>query len=170
MPRITQILKRPIFVALATVCLLSAQGEQPPDPAVVLRADNVKIAELDDVTFTARVRPDLMRTMQVVAHPGDPFLTVPHVIGWRWIPDLDVYDPWTKACETRDLVCSTSLHASGTMVFAIRTIDQVCADWIHVDVLLLRNFDEPDSTERVRLDSTSMSIKTKMPVWKRCTA
>lgn len=159
-----------LLVAFGFTAALAAPSGRAKEPAVTLSASRTKVYELDSVTFTARVRPDLMRTMRAVGHPGDPLLTVPHVIGWRWIPDLDVLDPWTKACETHDLVCSASLHGSGTMVFAIRTVDQVCADWVHVDVLALPDVDETDPTARLRADSVRRAIKTTVPTWKRCTA
>jgi hypothetical protein len=141
------------------------------EPAVVLSASKQKVSVLANVTFTARIRPDLAATMQHSDHPGDPVLFEPHIIGWHWIPDIDLVDPWTTACDTRELSCRTSIHGSGTMVFSIRTRDQVCADWVHIDALSVPDVDEGmDSLPRLRADSISMAITTKAPSWRPCTA
>ena len=140
------------------------------DPAVVVSADRKRVPALDAVTFNARIRPDLAATMQSTDSPGDPTLLEPHIVGWHWIPDIDLIDPWTKACETRELSCTTMIHGSGTMVFSIRTRDQVCADWVHIDVLSVPDVDETDALPRLRDDSISMAVTTKAPSWRRCGA
>jgi hypothetical protein len=109
--------------------------------------------------------------MKRVDHPNDPVLFTPHIIGWFWFSDIDGVDVQTKACDTRELRCTTVVHGSGTMVFSIRTKDQLCADWIHIDVAQLPDVGEGrDSSARLRADSVSMAIKTKAPSWQRCTA
>jgi hypothetical protein len=140
------------------------------DPAVVISADKKRVPALDLVTFKARIRPDLAATMQHTDSPGDPNLFDPHIVGWHWIPDIDLIDPWTKACETREQACTTMIHGSGTMVFSIRTRDQVCADWVHIDALSIPDVDETNALARLRADSISMAIATKAPSWRRCSA
>ena len=142
----------------------------PTDPAVVVTADKKSVQWLDFVRFTARIRPDLARTMKNVDHPGDPALLEPHIIGWHWVPDIDLIDPWTTACDTRELSCAIQVHGSGTMVFSIRARNQVCADWVHIDAGSVPDIDETDSTARVRGDSISAAVATKAPTWRRCTA
>ena len=90
-------------------------------PAVIVTAASSVVSEMDDVTFTARIRPDLAATMRPTGHPSDPLLFDPHLIGWIWVPDLDVTDTRTKGCPTRALTCTVMLLGSGTMVFSIRT-------------------------------------------------
>jgi hypothetical protein len=129
------------------------------------------VQQLTAVTFTARIRPDLAATMRPAPQRGDPFLFEPHIIGWHWIPDLDGIDPWTKACPNADLTCATLIHGSGTMVFSIRTRDQLCADWVHVDAVSVPDIEEGrDSLPRLRSDSIMMAVKTKAPTWTRCTS
>jgi hypothetical protein len=140
------------------------------DPAVVISADKRRVPTLDVVTFNARIRPDLAATMKHTDSPGDPTLFDPHIVGWHWIPDIDLIDPWTKACETRELSCRTVIHGSGTMVFSIRTRDQVCADWVHIDAISIPDVSETEALTRLRADSISMAISTKAPMWRRCAA
>jgi hypothetical protein len=141
------------------------------DPAVVVSMPAKKVWVTDTVTFTARIRPDLAATMRPVVYQDEMSQFTPHIIGWLWIPDLDGIDPWTKACITPALSCTMMVHGSGTMVFTIRTRDQLCADWVHVEAHMVPGIDERnDSMPRIRADSITMAIRTKQPHWERCTA
>ena len=163
------------------VCVVAAACETAPssrhpinNPAVALSASQTSVHWLDSVTFVARIRSDIAARLRPMDHPGDATDGTPHVVGWRWIPDIDIIDPWTKACESRDSTCTVEIHGSGTMVFSIRLSDQVCADWIHIDALSLPDIGEVDDPgsgrRRLRADSVSVSIRTKAPYWERCTA
>jgi hypothetical protein len=127
---------------------------------------------IDSVRFVARIRPDVAAQLRPTDHPGDPLDTTAHVVGWHWIPDIDIIDPWTKACESRGSTCVVEVHGSGTMVFSIRLPEQVCADWIHIDALSVPDIDEvskSDARARLHADSVSVAIRTKAPYWARCT-
>ncbi len=51
----------------------------PPSPSKGARGDCDSrvsvVSEMDDVTFTARIRPDLAATMRPTGHPSDPLLS-----------------------------------------------------------------------------------------------
>lgn len=138
-------------------------------PAVVVTGSATTIRGLDSVRFVAQVRPDIAAKMQ---DPGVADTLVPHVVGWIWIQDLDIIDPWTKACRAADTVCTTLVHGSGTMVFSLRLRDQICAGWAHVEVLSIPDIDlERDNpTARSRDDSISLAMTTKTASWRPCTA
>ncbi len=74
------------------------------------------------------------------------------------------------AYTSRQLSCRIMIHGSGTMVFSVRLASDVCADWIHIETRSAPDFDETDSTPRVRADSIDAAIRTKVPSWPRCTA
>lgn len=154
------------------LCEAAAQAAPPTKQAAVrVSASRTKVQQLSSVTFTARIRPDVAATMHPADQRGDPFLFEPHIIGWLWVPDLDGIDPWTKACASPELTCTTLIHGSGTMVFSIRTRDQLCADWVHVDAVNVPDIDDGrDSLPRLRSDSIMMAVKTKAPTWTRCTS
>lgn len=167
----------PICVAVLTALLitrerLAAYRLGRTSAAVVVLARPAVVSELDDVTFAARLRPDIAATMRPTGHPSDPLLFEPHLIGWFWVPDLDGIDNQTKACANRSLTCTIELHGSGTMVYSVRTEHQLCAGWVHVHVRQLPDIDESpsDSLQRVRSDSVSAAIRTKQAHWEPCTA
>jgi hypothetical protein len=61
------------------------------------------------------------------------------------------------------------IHGSGTMVFSVLVRDQMCADWVHVDVLSLPDVSGDDPVARHRSDSVWMHMVTRQPTWPRCT-
>lgn len=137
---------------------------------MVVSANATRPHTLDSVTFVARIRPDIAAKLHRVDHPGNPAEGVPHIVGWQWVSDLGDIDPWTKACETRELTCTIMVHGPGTMVFSVRLATEVCADWVHIDIRTFPDFDETDSLPRLRADSAEAAIRTKVPSWPRCTA
>ena len=164
-----------LFIAGALVVVDEQAGARRLSlnaPAVIVTATPSVVSEMDDVTFTARIRPDLAATMRPTGHPSDPLLFEPHLIGWTWVPDLDVIDTRTKGCSGRALTCTELLWASGTMVFSVRTAHQLCTGSVHVRVLQLPDIREStaDSLQRVRADSASAAIRTKQAHWEPCTA
>jgi hypothetical protein len=167
-------LRRFIACALAVGCGTTPSSRTPvKSPAVALSASRTTVQSLDSVTFIARVRADVAAQLRPTNSPGDPTEATPHIVGWHWIPDIDIIDPWTKACDSRDYTCAVQVHGSGTMVFSIRLPEQVCAGWIHIDALNAPGIDEAnesDARARVRADSVSVAIRTKTPHWERCTA
>jgi len=159
-----------VLLAYGAACQHAAPGHGDREPVVVLSAGATRPHTLDSVTFVARIRPDIAAKLRRVDHPGDPTEGVPQIVGWQWVTDLGQTDPWTKACETRDLTCTITVHGSGTMVFSVRLATEVCADWVHVETRSVPDFDETDSLPRLRADSVKAAIRTKVPSWPRCTA
>ena len=138
------------------------------DPAVRVSASTTTIVVGDsDVTFTARLRPDV--AVEIARAKGEDPLNGPRIIGWHWIPDLDNIDPFTKVCAAKELTCSMPVLWSGTMVFSIQIQNQLCADWVHIQVTTIPDLDEKDSMPRIQFDSIHKAMKTKSPSWNRCT-
>lgn len=136
-------------------------------PALVISASSTKIELGDEVTFTARIRPDLSAEILGTKTEKEYGLGG-RIIGWHWIPDLDNIDDFTKACPSKDLTCTMFVGWSGTMVFSIQVHNQLCADWVHIDATLVPQWGEKDSIPRVRFDSVHKAMKTKSPNWTRC--
>lgn len=151
----------------AAVTLSSAlpRPNQARDPNPLL-----EIYTGDSVTFTAHIRPDLAADIKRTGGRGDSDVFVPRIVGWHWISDLDNTDTTTKACPTLGPTCTIEIGMSGTMVFSIQTHDQICADWVHIEVSSLPEITEEDTMPRIRDDSIRRAIKTKAPTWQRCTA
>jgi hypothetical protein len=156
--------------ALLTLACHSPSNRPVHDPAkpVTVTAERTTIVGIDSVTFTATIRPDIAVLLNRSPLSADRDAVSPHVVGWLWVPDLGGVDPWTKACATAALSCRAELHGSGTMVFSIRLIDDVCADWVHVEMEAAPDIDERDVLARKRRDSLNKSMRTKSPTWERC--
>jgi hypothetical protein len=159
-----------VLLACGAACRHSTPARAAAEPVVLLTAGAIRPHALASVTFVARIRPDIAAKLVRVDHPGDPTEGVPHIVGWQWVSDLGEVDPWTKACETRELTCRITVHGSGTMVFSVRLAAQVCADWVHIEMRSVPDVDETDSLPRLRADSVEAAIRTKVPSWPRCTA
>jgi hypothetical protein len=157
----------PALLALACHSPSSRTRGDPAKP-VAVTAERTTIEVLDSVTFTATIRPDIAVLLNRSPSSADPDAVSPHVVGWLWVPDLGGVDPWTKACDAPALTCRSELHGSGTMVFSIRLIDEVCADWVHVEAEAPPDIDERDSSARKRRDSVNKFMRTKSPTWERC--
>ena len=158
------------LLAYGAACRQAPPAHDAKEPVVVVSASSTSPFVIDSVTFVARIRPDIAAKLRRVDHPGDPTEGTPHIVGWQWVSDLGQVDPWTKACETRDLACTIMVHGSGTMVFSIRLATEVCAHWVHIETRNVPDVDETDSRQRVRADSVEAAIRTKVPSWPRCTA
>jgi hypothetical protein len=166
--------RRLAWCALVVAC---AKGSAPVahdrSPAVVLVSSPKTVSVIDSVSFVAHVRPDIAAQFRPSDHLGDGGLHSA-VIGWHWYPDLDIVDPWTKACDGRDSTCTIMVHGAGTMTFTVKLGNVVCADWVHLEPRSLPDIDEVDDStlapRRLREDSIRATIKTKSPYWQRCTA
>jgi hypothetical protein len=159
-----------VLLAYGAACGQATPVPGAKEPVVVVSADSTRPLVTASVTFVARIRPDIAAKLERVDHPGDPTEGVPQIVGWQWVSDLGEVDPWTKACETRELTCTITVHGSGTMVFSVRLATEVCADWVHLETRSAPDFDETDSMPRLRADSVEAAIRTKVPSWPRCTA
>lgn len=154
---------------LAAACGVSkSSGSVTRAAAVIVSASTDTIRGVDSVTFVARIRPDIAAELSNA--PSDTL--VPHIVGWVWIPDLDGIDPWTRGCASTALSCATEVHGSGTMVFSIRLLNEICAGWAHVESLSVPDIDleSDDPRRRLRDDSISMAMKTKSASWQPCGA
>jgi hypothetical protein len=159
-----------VLLACGAACGQATPVRGAKEPVVVVSADSTRPLIVASVTFVARIRPDIAAKLRRVDYPGDPMEGVPHIVGWQWVPDLGEIDLWTKACETRELTCTITVHGSGTMVFSVRLATEVCADWVHIDTRSALDFFETGSMPRLRADSVEAAIRTKVPSWPRCTA
>jgi hypothetical protein len=157
------------FVVVAVGCGTQTAGRSTKEPVVTVSVANRNVVATDSLTFVAKIRADVAAKMRPADRPGDPDNRVPQIVGWLWIPDLDIVDPWTKACERRDLTCRIMVHGSGTMAFSVRLPNDICADWVHIVARIPPGFDEGDSVRAVRSDSIDAAIQTKVPSWPRCT-
>lgn len=162
-----------LSAALSAAVVASAAAQQPSvkqthQPPVVISASQSTFLVADEVTFTARIRPDLAAEIRRYKDDQD-YPLGPRIIGWNWIPDLDSTDRITKACAAPTLTCTMMVGWSGTIVFSIQVHNQLCAAWLHVAATVLPVIDERDSTPRVRFDSIHKAMNTKSPTWRRCT-
>jgi hypothetical protein len=157
----------PALLLLACHSPTSRPLHEPTRP-VTVTAERTTIVGIDSVTFTATIRPDLAILLNGSQSSADPDAVSPHVVGWLWVPDLVGADPWTKACAAPALTCRAELHGSGTMVFSVRLVDEVCADWVHIDAEPAPDIDERDASARKRRDSVEKSLRTTSPTWERC--
>ncbi|HXT17300.1 MAG TPA: hypothetical protein VN706_16800 [Gemmatimonadaceae bacterium] len=144
------------------------QARHATEKPVTLSATPLTIHGVDSVTFVATLRPDIARLVAASTADPDTGAIHPHIVGWFWVPDLVGMDPWTKGCVSVALTCRTELHGDGTMVFSVRVMDQICADWVHIEEESIPDVDERDSSVRKRRDSVNKLIRTKSPMWERC--
>lgn len=151
-------------------CISSSRRHSLGDLPIVVSASKTEVRGPDSVTFTAAIGPDLSRALNRGDTLRDSNAMRPHAVGWFWVPDLDAIDPWTRACGSRELSCRIMLHGSGTMVFSVRLQGEVCAGWVHVEMLSLPDVDQDEPRKRAYADSVSRAIKTKSATWERCSS